>query len=197
MVYFILRSLSFLILKIFFGLKVSGAVNIPKKGGFILASNHVSYLDPIVLGCACRRKLSFMARHDLFNNYFSSRLMYSVRSFPVKRNSADFGAIREAIRRLKCGSGLVLFPEGRRQEKIAQNAQPQPGIGFLAVKVGVPIIPAFIKGTQEAMPKGAKFIIPKRIFVSFGQKIHIERGLPYENAAWTVMDSIRRLECQL
>ena len=197
MVYFLIRSVSFLILKIFFGLKVNGNANIPKKGGFILASNHASYLDPIVLGGACWRKLSFMARHDLFKNYFSSLLLSSLRVFPVKRNSADLGAIKEAIKRLKSGGALVLFPEGRRREKNGKDAPPQPGIGFLAAKLGVPIIPAFIKGTKEAMPKGARFIIPKKISVSFSKKIYIERGLPYEKIAQMVMDSIRRLECQL
>lgn len=114
----------------------------------------------------------------------------------MKRSSADFGAIREAIRRLKSGSGLVLFPEGRRREKNDQDVEPQAGIGFLSTKLDVPIIPAFVKGTQEALPKGAKFITPKRISVAFGKKINIERGLPYEKIASMVMDNIRRLECR-
>jgi 1-acyl-sn-glycerol-3-phosphate acyltransferase len=124
---------------------VFGKKHIPKVGGFILASNHVSYLDPIALGVSSPRKLNYMARHDLFFNHWFSWLLSSVGSFPVKRDSADTSAIKEAMRRLTNGEPLVLFPEGSRRFN-GKSSEPQPGIGFLASKLNIPVIPAFIKG---------------------------------------------------
>jgi 1-acyl-sn-glycerol-3-phosphate acyltransferase len=193
MVYYLSRALSVILFKLLFRIKVRGKEYIPKKGAFILASNHVSYLDPLALGVACPRKLNYMARHDLFSSAFASWWFTCVGAFPVKRNSADIAAFRTAIRRLKDGAGLLLFPEGTRQERSVSLGNPEPGIGFLASKLNVPVIPAFVKGTDEVLPKGAKFIVPKKIFVSFGKQISIERGLPYQNVAKLIMENIRQL----
>ena len=192
MVYVILRALSALILKAFFWIEVHGKKNIPKIGGFILASNHVSFLDPIALAVACPRKLNFMARHDLFFNPLFSKLLFSVAVFPVKRDSADLSALKEGMRRVNEGSGLLLFPEGSRSTN-GTISSPQAGIGFLATKLNVPVIPAFVKGTEKALPKGAKFIIPKKLFVYFGKQIHIEGGASYQDIAQLIMENIKYL----
>jgi len=194
MVYFFSRFLSLILFKIAFRFKAFGKKNIPKRGAFILASNHISYLDPIALGIACPRKLNFMARHDLFSNYLFSKWLSCVGVFPVKRNSADLSALKEAMRRLKNGAGLVLFPEGSRGFEGDSN-QPQPGIGFLAAKLNVPVVPAFVKGSQEALPRGAKFIKPVEVSVYFGKQIIIERRMPYQDIAGLIMENIRHLSC--
>ncbi len=192
--YSLLNPLAVSICRMFFRVNVYGKENIPKAGGFILASNHLSYLDPVVLGVASPRKLNFMARHDLFSNPFFAWFIYSLGAFPVKRDSADSSALKEAMRRLKSGEALVLFPEGTRAVD-GVSIQPQPGIGFLAAKAGVPVVPAFIKGTDVAMSKDAKSIRPARIEVHFGQQISLEGGLPYQKIALNIMDNIRRLAC--
>ena len=194
MLYSILRLLSAIILKILFCFRAKGLEHIPKKGGFILASNHVSYLDPVTLGVACPRKLNFMARHDLFFSPLFSWLISTLGAFPIKRDSADHSALKEALRRLKNGNALVLFPEGSRGINGISN-QPQAGIGFLAIKLDVPVIPAFIKGTERALPKGAKFIRPNKISVHFGKQISIERRMPYQEIAKQIMESIGHLSC--
>jgi len=176
------------------GIKVYGKENLPKTGGFILASNHVSNLDPVAVGVACPRALNYMAKDSLFNNSVASWALYKSNAFPLKRESADLSAIKEAIRRVNLGGGLLLFPEGTRAPDGSVH-EPQAGVGFLAAKLNVPIIPAFVKGTYEALPRGAKFIRPKRISVYFGRQIHVERGLPYEQIASIVMDDVRRLAC--
>jgi len=196
MLYSILRPVCILLCKIFFGIRVYGKKNIPKKGGFILASNHCSHLDPVVLGVACPRRLNFMARHDLFFNPFFSRLISALGAFPVRRGYADRFALREAMKRLNRREALVLFPEGARQAASGNNdAIPQAGIGFLASKLNVPVIPAYIEGTQYALPKGARRIRPARVSVSFGEKIDIERRLPYHELAQAIMANIRQLSC--
>lgn len=193
MLYWIFRFFSFLILKIVFGLRVFGREHIPKSGGFILAGNHVSYLDPPAVGVACPRKLNFMAKEELFRNPLSACFFYAIEVFPVKRSSADLSALKEAMRRVRQGYGLALFPEGSRRFDGA-NTQPHAGIGFLTAKLNVPVIPAFIRGTDSALPKGAKFIRPRQISVYFGEKISIEKNLSYQDIAQTIMASIRQLE---
>jgi len=96
--------------KILFRLQAKGIEHIPKKGGFILASNHVSYLDPIVLGAISPRKLNFMAKEELFCHPLISWFLSRVGAFPVKRDSADLSALKYALRRLREGKALILFP---------------------------------------------------------------------------------------
>lgn len=195
MIYYLLRALAFIILKLCFRFKICGRRFIPKKGGFILASNHVSYIDPVAVGAACPRRLNYMAKRDLFSNRFLGWLLKKVGSFPVKRGSADFFALKESMRRVKNGGGMLLFPEGTRQEAGEGLGRPEPGVGFLAAKLGVPVIPAFVKGTDKAMPKGSRFPQPSQVAVSFGEEIHIERGLPYQDIAESIMEKIRQLSC--
>lgn len=194
MIYIVCRGIGALLLKVLFRIKIEGRENIPKKGGFILASNHVSYIDPIAVGVASPRRVSFMAKEELFVRPLTSWFMGTLETFPVKRDSADLSAIKEAIRRLKKGQGLVLFPEGSRRFDDGPG-EPYPGIGFLAAKLNVPVIPVFIKGTDVALPRGAKFIKSARVSVFLGKQISIERGLPYQDIAREIMRSIRRLSC--
>jgi len=195
MLYTIFRLALILIFKIFFRFQVFGKKHIPKQGGFILASNHASYLDPLALGVACSRKLSYMARHDLFLNPVFSWMLPKIGAFPVKRYSSDPAALKEAMRRLKGGQILVLFPEGsRRANGLSQEVEA--GVGFLSAKLDVPVIPAFIKGTQVALPKGARFIRPTKVSVHFGRQVSIERRrVPYQDIARNVMEDIRHLAC--
>lgn len=181
------------VLNIFFRLRVSGRENVPKYGGFILASNHNSHFDPVVLGVACSRKLNFMARHGLFKNRYFARLLTSVGAFPIIRDSADASALKEAIRRLKSKEALLIFPEGTRSKDA--SVRPQGGIGFLAEKAHVPVVPAFIGGTDKALPKGARFVKLTQVTVRFGQQISFERREPREDIAKSIMASIGRLSC--
>ena len=196
MLYSIVKNLLVVpVFKIFFRIEVRGAENIPKHGGFILASNHVSFLDPLALGAASGRNFNFMARDSLFKIPVFGSLIKAVDAFPVKRDSADKAALKEAMRRVKSGGALALFPEGSRQSNGSVLEQPQPGIGFLAAKLAVPVIPAFISGTEKALPRHAKFIRLARVSVSFGKQISIEGRMPYEDIAMRIMDDIRHLAC--
>ena len=159
-----------------------------------MASNHASYLDPVAVGVACKRKLNYMAKEELFRNPLSSWFFRAINVFPVKRDSADLSALKEAMRRVRRGEPLVLFPEGSRRFDGA-SSQPYPGIGFLAAKLNVPVIPAFIKGTGKALPPGAKFIKLTNVSVCFGKQISIERRMPYQDIAGHIMDNIRHLSC--
>ncbi len=194
MLYRVVSLLALITCKILFGLQARGLENIPRKGGFILASNHVSYLDPIVLGAICPRKLNFMAKQELFCHPLISWFLSQVGAFPVKRDSADLYALKYAIRCLKENKALILFPEGSRRFDSA-STEPYAGIGFLTAKSYVPVIPVFIEGTEKALPAGAKFIRPAKISVHFGKQISIERRVPYQDVAKHIMENIRHLSC--
>ncbi|MEK6727579.1 MAG: lysophospholipid acyltransferase family protein [Candidatus Omnitrophota bacterium] len=193
MIHTVSRFICFLISKFFFRISWQGRENIPKRGGFIIASNHVSFLDPVMVGVACPRKLNYMARHDLFSNRFFSCWLYNVGAFPVKRKTADISALKEAIKRLEDGKGLILFPEGARVENITLNKRPEPGVGFLASKVNVPVIAAFVKGAEKAFPRGANFFRPEKVSVYFGKQIRIDTKIPYQDIADIIMADIRQL----
>lgn len=186
--------LSLIISRLICRVKVEGNRNVPQKGAFILASNHISDMDPFLVGTCITRKLNYMAKKELFANKFWNWMFRKWGAFPVDREKADISAIKEAIKLLNSGKGLLLFPEGGKRDGI-ENSKVQDGVGFLASKTQVPVIPVFIKGADKAMPKNAKFIKPADINVRFGEKISIERGMPYHDASLKIVESIRHLAC--
>jgi 1-acyl-sn-glycerol-3-phosphate acyltransferase len=188
------RAFFWLVFKIFFKLQVKGREFLPKAKGFILVSNHVSNLDPIVLGTACAQNLHFMAKEELFRNPGCGWILRKVHAFPLRRQGADLGAIREAIRRVNRGGVLLIFPEGTRSTD-GQLGPGHAGVGFLVDKLNVPVIPAFIKGTDKVLPKGSAFIRPTKISVQFGKQIPLERRVAYSDVADTVMQAIKQLSC--
>lgn len=180
-------------LKIFFGFRAEGREFIPGRGGFILACNHVSYLDPIALGVACRRSVHFMAKEGLLMHPLLRLWMRAVGVIPIKRDSADLSALKAGIRAAHNGEGVALFPEGTRRTPETAYLDPEPGVGFLAAKAAVPVVPAFVSGTQTALPKGAKKLAFCKITLRFGEQILIERGKPYQEITDLIMANIKRL----
>jgi len=189
MFYWFAYSCIWLFSQIFFPITVLGRNNLPRSGKVILASNHVSNLDPLILGLTFRRRISYLAKDTLFKNKIFAWILYHVSAFPIKRNTSDFGALRESLRRLEHGS-LVVFPEGTRKSN-----EPQQGIGFLAVKSKVPVIPAYISGSDQAMPAGAKW--PKRapVKVIFGEPVYFSgSSKDYEQISASLMQQIESLK---
>lgn len=193
MIYSISRFIFFVLSKLFFGVTAVGVENIPKKGGFILASNHVSYLDPALVGIFCSKRLSFMARESLFENPILGWWCSAVGVIPLKRNAADLSALKEAMRRLKNGEGIVLFPEGTRQPAGASFGRPLAGVGFLAEKLRSPVVPVYVQGAENAAPKGTKLFRITKISVYYGKPFYIEEGMEYQQAADLIMNEIKQL----
>jgi len=194
MLYNLGRFLSFVLLKLFCGFRVSGRQFVPAAGGFILATNHASNVDPLVIGAASPKPLHFMAKVELFRKPVFSWILRAVHAFPVRRGRGDIHAIREAIRRVRAGGGLLIFPEGARSAD-GSIGQGHEGIGFLAEKLNVPIVPAYISGTEKVMPKGSSRVHPARVTVRFGEQILVERRMAHQAVADRIMDEIRRLSC--
>ena len=180
--YFFCTICSFL----FFPLRIIGRENIP-EGACILASNHISNLDPIIVGLCTRRRTSYMAKDSLFKKGIGW-IMHGVGAYPVKRGSADIGSIRESLRRLAAGEPLVVFPEGTRKKE-GVDLVPHPGIGLIAVKGGVPVVPIFIKDSDKVLPPGAKFFRRHVVEVVIGRgKIYPRTSSPEEIAAQIVRE---------
>lgn len=171
-----------------FPLKVLGKENVPRKGACIFASNHSSYLDPMIIGGCFPRYISYMAKDSLFKNKLFAFFLNGVGAFPVKRDSADISAIKEALKRLKKGFPLVVFPEGTR---LSSQKEIHSGAAFIAAKSGIPVIPVYIKGSDRVRPPGAKFLKRYPVSVSFGLPKIYSKEISYEEIAKQIMQEIQ------
>ena len=156
---------------IFFRLKVVGEENVPRTGGVIVAANHNSYLDIPLLGCALTRRADNIAKAELFRNRFVAAIYRALGGFPVQRGErGDRGALEEAVRRLREGHLLALYPEGHRSPD-GRLLPPKPGIGMLVARTRVPVVPVYIDGTDKAWPPGQRRIRRAQVTITFGKPL--------------------------
>ena len=193
-------TLFFILLKIFFRLKIIDVEKVPEKGGVIVVSNHVSHLDPLVIGVAIRKRQStFMAKSGLFKIPLIGAFVRTF-SFPVDRDNPQPSTIKEAVKRLKNGEIIVMFPEGGRSRD-GSLLDAKRGTGMIAAMSKAAIVPAFIEGTDKALPAGARRIRLSRIKVYFGEPIEIkgtETGKDFqERIGSDIMEAIRDLKCKI
>ncbi len=128
--------------------EVNGVENFPETAGLIVVANHLSLNDPPVLAAALPRQVNYMAKKELFDNFFLDKLLRSYGAFPVKRGRGDMGAIKKALKTVKQEKVLGLFPEGTRS-KPGKLKRAKPGIVLIATKAQVPILPIGLKGTNK------------------------------------------------
>lgn len=198
--YIFFRYLFLVIFKLFFRFEVIGGENIPGTGGVIVAANHVSYLDPLVIGCAIRkRQARFMARSGLFKTPLIGNFVRAF-SFPVDRDKPLPSVIKHAVRLLKKGEVIVIFPEGGRSQN-GDILESRRGFGLIAAMSGAKVVPAYIDGTYKAFPRGAKFIRPAKIRVVFGNPINVKDKKTdkefQERFGVEVMDAIKSLKLKV
>jgi 1-acyl-sn-glycerol-3-phosphate acyltransferase len=151
-----------------FAAKVSGAENVPTTGGLVVAANHRSYLDPPLLGTWFPRTVHFMAKHELFEIPVLGPLIRAVHAFPVDRNRGDLGSIKRALRILKDGGVVGIFPEGTRN--LTGEAKARGGAVLLAVTAHCPLIPVALVGTRNAVRRWRA----SRVEVRIGAPMHFE-----------------------
>ena len=182
LVYSLLAVLSWPVLYGLFRLRVRGRENLPARGGYVLACNHVSNLDPWPLGLPLwpGRFLRFMAKSELY--WFPlSALLGRAGAFPVRRGQHDAAAIETAVRLAREGNVIAMFPEGTRRAKGLVKrfeARPRSGAARIALEAGVPLVPAAVKGTDRLARLG-------RLRVAYGQPVEIDdlRGRDVAEAA--------------
>jgi len=138
------------ILKSLAKIKIHEIENLPKSGAVIIACNHLSFFDGFALQYAIPRPIYFMGKEENFNNPFLRFFMYQIGAFPVKRGTYDRSALDQAIRILKGGQALGMFPEGTRT--YGKGLLPaKGGTAILAIKMNCPIIPVAMDGTHQIL----------------------------------------------
>lgn len=173
-----------------FRFRVVGADKVPRDGGLIVAANHLSNFDPPILGVALPRPVSYMAKKELFAMPVLKQLIPRLNAFPVDRQAGGTAALRAALRMLKEGRCVGIFPEGGRN--VTGTNEEKAGAAFLAAASGAPVVPAAIVGTRKLRPFG-------RVSVVFGDPITVRRerqsdGAAVEKGAAEIMQRIRTLE---
>ncbi len=167
MLYALARNIVSFIFHIIYKITVTGRENIPKeKGGYIIASNHVSNLDPPMVGIVFRGKYTFMAKDELCHvNPLFTWLIKRLGAFPVKRGAKDLAAIDKALESLNKGRIFVIFPEGTRS-KTGELGKPKSGVAITAIKAAAPVVPVFVKYG------GKRF--RRRVSISVGEMMSAE-----------------------
>lgn len=175
MLYRVARGIARFVLFRWFRITVEGIHHLPEDGPAILVSNHVNYLDPLVMGVVFERPLHFMAKAELFEFRPLGWLLRRLYAFPVRRGEADRGAIRHALKVLADGHVLAMFPEGTRSHTgVLQDFQR--GATMLALRSGAPVVPMVLLGAADALAGGRK--VPRRVplTVRIGPPLRFENG---------------------
>lgn len=185
------------IMKVFYRYKFINNNSIPYEGAYIIASNHMSFSDPVLLGLGQRRRLFFMAKQELFKNKFFAGLIRALGAFPVERGAGDGKAIKTGEDLIKEGNVMTIFIEGGRT-KTGEFMRPRSGCALVAQQMQVPVIPACITITGNP-----KYRFAKRV-IHFGDPLTPQQlGLTpdgdrrqLKNATNMIMDEIKKMREQ-
>jgi 1-acyl-sn-glycerol-3-phosphate acyltransferase len=181
--------------RILFGFLVTGRERIPWTGAVIIASNHISYFDPPVVGSGVPREVYFMAKEELFRNRLFAWLISKYNAIPLKRSVGDMAAFKRAVTLLKQGKAVLMFPEGTRSLS-GKLLKPKQGVGMIACLTASPVVPAYVRGTnrlRDALLRKA------RLEVAFGEPVlpHRQGGLVKKDAYQEITVEVMRRIAQL
>jgi len=148
MFYYIVRFLAGVYVRIIFRIKVTG--EIPKSGALLVCANHTSLFDPVVMACCgcVSRRLSFVAKKELFNIFLLGPALRAVGAFPVDRDKSGIGAIKASVKVLGNGGAVLMFPEGTRN-KTAERMAAKSGIVMIAQKARACVVPVGINAAYK------------------------------------------------
>jgi 1-acyl-sn-glycerol-3-phosphate acyltransferase len=156
-----------------FGVRNRFAEPLPERGGLIMLSSHQSHLDPLLLGLACDRRLSSLARSSLYTFKPFGFIITALDAVPIDRNASAVAAMKTVIKRLEDGAAVIIFPEGTRTAT-GRLGEIKSGFALIAKKAKVPIVPVAIVGAWECWPKTRLLPRPGRIRLEFGRVIRPE-----------------------
>jgi len=188
-------------LKTCFRFEVCGKESIPDRSPFIIVANHISYGDPVAMAIAFSKfKVIFIAKKELFHVPLFNVWFKSLGCIPIERWSGSSKPLKRSLKKLKEGGVLGIFPEGSRSID-GKLQKAQDGVGLIAAKSGVPIIPIYISGTDKALPRGKRMPRPCKIRVKVGKAVDITESLKindrreiYGSIGEKIMESISKLK---
>ena len=160
-------------LSIIFGFRVYYRGRIPRSGPLLVAANHQSFLDPFLCGVPMPRTMKFMARRSLFRNAIFGTALRLINVFPVTRAGRDVQALRTAIRELRAGRALLVFPEGTRSRG-GEIGPFRAGMDVLARRSGATVLPMAVDGGWLALPRDSARLRPVPLMAAFGRPIRPE-----------------------
>lgn len=187
MLYIILKNIFLFIFKTVFRLRVEGLHNIPNEGAVILCSNHISYMDPPLVGSPLKRRVNFMAKAELFEVPILKYIIPRVGAFPVKRGGVSKESIRLSLNILREGRVLCIFPEGTRSDTVGMGKK---GAASFALKSQATVIPVAIIGNYKPF---------RKLRIKYGQPVDLSEftettSETLDVATEKIMQAIRELK---
>lgn len=172
------------IYKLFYNFHIEGVENIPQDRPLVMASNHRSYADPVILTMPMKRPVTYMAKEELFKNKLFGWFITKLGAFPVKRGSGDMQVIDDAVSILNSGRNLVIFPEGTRS-KDGKVGKGKTGVALIAAKSGADVIPCGI------IFEGEKLKFRSKLTLRFGNVIPAEE-IAVEDASPKSLKNVKK-----
>lgn len=153
--------------KLFYNFHIEGTENIPQDRALVMASNHRSYADPVILTMPMKKPVTYMAKEELFKNKLFGWFITKLGAFPVKRGTGDMQVIDDAVNILESGRHLVIFPEGTRS-KDGKVGKGKTGVALIAARSGADVLPCGI------IFEGEKLRFRSKLTLRFGKVIPSE-----------------------
>ncbi len=199
MFYWFIKALFYPFARLYLGMTREGMEHLPRHGAAIVVSNHVSYIDSILLGSASPRPIHFIVLQWMYDMLLIRWFYWGMETIPLRLDGQDSKGIKRAVKVLKKGRVLGIFPEGSRSPD-GKVKETRPGAALIAALSGAPVVPAYIDGARDSLPVGGRFPRPARTHVRFGPPLQFtqdrrERGRDaLREFARSVEEAIRRLD---
>src|SRR3989304_593160 len=191
MLYTIGSGLCRWIARAFFALEIEGAEHVPEVGAVILAPNHVSCVDPVLVGISIERPVHFMAKKELFRNRAMAWFLRGLHAFPITRERVDPSSVKHTLSLLAAGHVVLMFPEGTRGG--GQRLGPaKSGIAGGAAGPGAAVVPVFHWGSERVLPRGARWFRRVPLRVRFGPPLRFGAGGAGDRAAGEAVEAFGR-----
>lgn len=180
------------LLRLAFRMQLHGRTDVPRTGGLLVVCNHISVCDPPFVGAFIPRPVYWLAMEELFKHRFFGPLARCLRCIPVNRQKGDSSAVREAVRRLRAGDCVVIFPEGGVREgensALHGNGEFKEGAAAIARLAHVPVLPVVVAGTRAAYDWRNWFFRRPPITIRFGGTFLLPEHASRQQASDTLHD---------
>lgn len=169
------KAVTRILARTYIRLSMEGRENVPDDGACIIITNHLSGLDPFLIGIPIDRRIYCLAKIELYQNAALTWILNSLGLIPLDRSSTDIAAMRIVLRLLKNGEAIGISPEGTRS-KTGEMLPFTDGATKLALHARVPIVPVAIYGTRELMPPGTYGFRPGRVYIKIGEPFDLSQA---------------------